>query len=245
MGNDITFDKFQTHICQATIFTPDEEVSIPKTMDLFVKKWDHFFDSNPTMIEITPLPREIPKIVLKNKGDNWSCEISSAYVAVKQRTTVNSPDNIISTTEFYSTAIEILADYKAQLRARVDRMGAVINRTTPIDNAGRFLATHFCDKRWTEGQPFNRPDGFELHAHKVFDLNKEHRVNSWVRNITGMVKSAGATNTVIIIEQDINTLAFADHATNLTEDKLKSFFSDIPLKFDEILKLYYPSGDQT
>lgn len=101
-----------------------------------------------------------------------------------------------------------------------------------------FLAEHFCKEEWHK-KPLNRPEGFELHAHKKYKL-ESFNVNSWVRSKTGHLQEEGADVSIALVEQDINTLAEESADRSFTSDEFKQFFSIVLKEFDNILQMYYP-----
>ncbi len=245
MESRLTCKNFQPLTCRAIIFTPDEEASVPKIMKLVVNNWTEVFDAEPNILDIQnqiSLPREIPKITLTNKTNSFVCEISSASVTILIRTLdPNSQD--FSVSEFVDKATRLLIEYKDKLNARVGRLSSIIERIALVENPALFLAAHFCKERSVQGQPFNRPENFEIHAHKTYDMTPDFRVNSWVRNVTRDIMVGPVQRRVILVLQDINTLSEAMEKADYSNDNIKGFFSNIPINFDEVLSHYYPEGE--
>jgi hypothetical protein len=121
-------------------------------------------------------------------------------------------------------------------------MAAVVTRYMPHSKPGLFLARHFCQERWADA-PLNRPENFELHAHKTFVLGNRFRVNSWVRNKTGVAGSPGGQNPVIVVEQDLNTLLDEVGTNSFSAGDVARFFAAAQSEFELILSLYYPRED--
>jgi len=130
----------------------------------------------------------------------------------------------------------MLAQYLDVQPARVGRMAAVVARIADHDSPGLFLARYFCQPRW-ETAPLNRPDGFELHAHKRFEM-QQFPVNSWVRNKVGQIVQSRAR--VVVVEQDINTLQEETASRDYRRDDIAEFFASAAAELDTILRLYYP-----
>ena len=101
------------------------------------------------------------------------------------------------------------------------------------------LAKHFCKDRWYKA-PLNRPENFELHAHKRFTLASDFAVNSWARSKTGKLSGDGEEKTVVLFEQDLNTLAEEAPKRDFGEVEIKKFFGAAATELDSILDLYYP-----
>lgn len=124
---------------------------------------------------------------------------------------------------------------------RIGRLAGLATRFARHPHPGLFLARHFCDKRW-EQAPLNRPESFELHAHKSFDLGVRPFVaNSWVRSKTASMTETEPASPIVLIEQDINTRSqdVATHAFSRTD--VAGFFADVGRELDVMLDIYYPS----
>ena len=86
--------------------------------------------------------------------------------------------------------------------------------------------------------PLNRPENFELHAHKRYALYGEEVVNSWVRNKSAY--KASDEKPVILVEQDLNTLGEQVLAREYTDEEMGLFFDAASSELDHILSIYYP-----
>jgi hypothetical protein len=91
--------------------------------------------------------------------------------------------------------------------------------------------------------PFNRPDSFEIHSHKLFQLPGSGMINSWMR-----VKTAQLTTEpppappVIIAEQDFNTPSEQEPDREFTDPEMSQFYKACPSEIDKVLDLYFPKG---
>jgi hypothetical protein len=226
MNDKIEFSDFRLFWCQAVIFTPDEEISVAKLLKLLSSKWSDKFDTDPLIISVNePVPREIPKISLKNTANTWHCSMASAsFNIIWQKN--NQEEESISLLSFFEEAIGFIDEYKKLTGTRVGRVGAKIHYIVQNDNPGLFLASHFCREHWLK-QPFNRPKSFELSSHKVYKFDDELYVNSWVRNIAREIVIKGEKLPVILVEQDINTLAEIINDMDFSQERIKTFFSSV------------------
>ncbi len=118
---------------------------------------------------------------------------------------------------------------------------ALATRFSPHETPGLFLARHFCQNRWDKA-PLNRPENFELHAHKRFTLANGFTVNSWARSKTGRVSGDGDEKLVVLFEQDLNTIGEEAPERDFSEAEVKKFFGASATELDSILRLYYPSA---
>ncbi len=140
---------------------------------------------------------------------------------------------------FFGKAVEILLQYAAQLSPRIARLAALATRFSVHEKPGLCLARHFCKDRWDKA-PLNRPENFELHAHKRFTLASNFRVNSWARSKTGKLSGDGDEKLIVLFEQDLNTLAEEAPTKDFSEAEVKKFFGAAANELDSILGLYYP-----
>lgn len=86
--------------------------------------------------------------------------------------------------------------------------------------------------------PLNRPENFELHAHKRFVMSDEFQVNSWARSKTALLAEGEAP--IVTFEQDINTLPEAATSAKFDDDQLARFFQAVAPEFETIIKFYFP-----
>lgn len=64
-----------------------------------------------------------------------------------------------------------------------------------------------------------------------------------MRNKTGTVTVNGVTRTVILVEQDLNTLAEEESARTFSGDEIAAFFEATVDGFRDALSLYYPGKE--
>jgi hypothetical protein len=228
--------------CQATLFTPVAEVSAVRLLTRLLPDWADRFDADPMVLPLPEaVPREVPRLMLQSRSEEWKCEIASGRMSVIWQKTARATEPT-SLAERYGMLIPLLAQYSTALESRVGRLAAVASRYLEHGSPARFLASHFCKDPWLQAV-LNRPDDFELHAHKVFLLAGRFQVNSWVRNKTGLLNLPGdeAQKPIVLAEQDLNTLAEEQATRNFAADEIAAFFRAAAVGFDETLPLYYPS----
>jgi len=240
----LTVADFQLASCQATLLTPEAEVSVARLFTRLVPRWITRFDAESTVLATAQgLPRELPRVIFQSRSGEWRCEVASARINVFWGR--SSPEGEgVQLAEFYREVTPMLHEYCDFLDSRVGRLAAVINRYVLNPAPARFLASHFCKQRWLAG-PLNRPASFELHAHKTFLLAGRFQINSWVRNKTGTVGHPGQESPVVLVEQDFNTLAEEAEKRRFSTEEIAAFFEVAVPGFDETLNLYYPSAEET
>jgi hypothetical protein len=107
------------------------------------------------------------------------------------------------------------------------------NEPTP----GKELSRQFSNEKMLNG-PLKGLQGFELHAHKVFELYQDQNVNSWIRIKTSGTPGPEYERTMV--EQDINTLAEELNIRVFDREKIILFFHEASGQLDSILKEYFP-----
>ena len=224
--------------CQATAFTPDAELSTARFTSRLLPRWVARFDAEPTILPPLPdgMPKDIPRVILESRSLVWRCEVAPARINIFWRAV---RENAVNLREVYREITPILIEYSEFLGSRVGRLAAVVNRYVRHEAPARLLASHFCQDRWLVA-PFNRPASFELHAHKVYMLAGRFQVNSWVRNRTGTLAAENGQVPIVLVEQDVNTLAEEAATRSITQDEIGGFFEVAGPGFDETLSLYYP-----
>lgn len=223
--------------CQATLFTPEADVSAARFLTQLFGHWGARFDAEPTVIPLPEgVPKEVPKIILESRNQLWRCEVASGRVNLFWRRAATEGEGL-SLLEFYQTALPMLLEYRTFVASPIRRLAAVVNRLAMHDSPARYLAEHFCRDRWLQA-PFNRPENFELHAHKQFQLTEGIAANSWVRSKTAKVVESNRP--IVLVEQDLNTLTEeVDRA--FTDDEIRCFFETAAVEFDRIIELYFPA----
>jgi hypothetical protein len=134
-------------------------------------------------------------------------------------------------------AADTIRTYRQKVHSTGTRVAVVVTRYAPHESPGLSLARHFCQDRWHKA-PLNRPESFELHAHKSYDL-KGFTVNSWFRAKSGVMTEKTVTTKVVLAEQDVNTVP---RDTAMTDDEVSAFFAICPPELDHILQLYFPEN---
>ena len=94
------------------------------------------------------------------------------------------------------------------------------------------MAQHFCKEKWLT-VPFNRPESFEIHAHKRYFFADRFNVNSWVRCKTGLLVNPDRES-IILIEQDINTVAEEMETREFSAEEIKDFFRLVPCPINSV-----------
>ncbi len=246
-----TSQGFETSYFQATVFFPHFQVSSKHVYRLLPESWLEIFDDNPVMQpSFDKMPRDIPILSLSSQSNEWRCNISPARADIFwARQDYNSPP--IDMKEFFDRSIVLHNELIEKLNLSVGRLAAVVHRFFKTKIPGLLIAEQFCKKELIEAEegqpqnsvPLNRPESFELSAHKRFNFYDDLNVNSWIRNKTGIISPT--QETIILVEQDLNSLSEELAKRNFSNQDIEKFFTEIIDAFDQILTLYYPDRVQS
>ena len=223
--------------CQATLFTPEAEFPSAHVVGRLLPKWIERFDGDPIVLPIPEMaPRDLPKVILQSVSGAWACEVAAGRINIRWRRQTNGAAEL-DLPKFVEVVLPLLLNYREFVESRIGRLAVVMTRYALQDFPGRFLASHFCQDRWLKA-PFDRPESFEINAHKRFILGGQ-MVNSWARNKAGKLTEPEGQRSIVVVEQDINTPGEEDN--EFGDADIKHFFTVVSEELDGILQLYYPA----
>lgn len=238
---EVTSSDFALAACQATYFTPGRVAPAKKLLfSGAFKDWLELFDGEPALLP-EGAPPDVPWIILRSRLGNWECRIASARIDIFWRRQAFTENEFQVPAEFHSQVSKRLEGYVAFSQASVGRVGTVVTWMAPHPRPGLWLSRHFCKTEW-HAAPLNRPQSFEIHAHKVFRLSKHHMVNSWVRCKTALRQQQEVEESIILVEQDVNTVA--DPHRFFQADERADFFNAAYKEIPAILRLYFPNRNE-
>ena len=234
--SDLRHTDFLTTLARAAIFIPSTQFAGRHIYVKLTDRWYEKFDSDPIIIpEKDVLPPSVPVLIMQSQSGEWKLQVSRERVDIIFDPKL--PSSIDDLSKFFEEGLDYLVEFRKLFNLRVGRLAAICNRLLNHEEPGKALAKHFCREDLLSGS-LNRPEGFELHAHKKFTLYGREVVNSWVRNKTGL--RVVSNEPVIIIVQDVNTLAEQVHEREYTDEEMKLFFTASSVELDKILSIYYP-----
>jgi hypothetical protein len=226
-------DQLQVVKCQASLWTATSDFSLLRVLRELPAEFEGRLDAEPQVLpHIDGLPPEVPRLVLASKSAEWRMEIGPSRTNLhwqRQGPTEGS----IGLIEFFQSVVRL----PVGVGTPVTRAAAVLQRYVAMPNPALFLADHFC-KPSMRGGPLNRPENFELHAHKTYEFVPGVRTNSWVRCKTALLDEAEAKSPILLVEQDLNTVA--DAPLPLSTQQQAEFFGRVVSEFSEAIRLYFP-----
>jgi hypothetical protein len=186
------------------------------------------------------VPAEIPRVVLQSSSGRWRLQMGPARIdSIWNNKPPEAPANLAP---IVRESVEVLDQYVREMGTAVGRLALVVYRIYPVEYPAQSLIQRFCHPA-RQREPFNRSETFEIHNHKVYtpELGINCAINSWVR-----CKSATTVpdnRPVILVEQDLNSLAQGLHTRRFTGEEVRVFFETASQEADEILRKYFPEQE--
>jgi len=234
----IVFTDFKFDMLRASVFISELQSPANLIYRNLPERWIELFDGEPTLIPVPEgAPSNIPIMQLSNKAGELQFRFSRIRVDFELRST-STKKPVEDVNSFFETAINHIVEFADIFNLTIKRLAVNCNRYAKQVDPGLYLAQHFCNEKWWLEAPLNRPKQFELSAHKRFELYKGLEVNSWVRNKTGISTTTGES--LILVEQDINTLPEEMDTCRFSVEEIERFFKHNIKELDHILELYYP-----
>ena len=225
---------FSVQKIAATGFIGVGEFNPASALRYAIAKWPDVYDGNATSLPATiDVPPDFPVVSLASKDGAWLLEMSQARVNVawlRQDLKNRSMERL------FATLARRLAAILDEGGVKAGRLGAIVTRTASLASPGMALAKQFSRKALLDG-PLNRPEGFELHAHKTFNLRPDLPVNSWIRIKTA--KGGTPDYRYVVVEQDINTLASELETRRFSKRATADMFKAASRELQGILNLYF------
>jgi hypothetical protein len=231
----ITKSDFKTSKVIAAIWPVVPVIQPTRSLAIVFATWDSLADADLMSMPLPDdAPVELPQVVLTSKDKALRLDLSKGVIVLTWDTTIGTDTPI-------ADLLILVADLFTKLlqasETALGRIGMVLERTAEIDNPGMALAKQLARAELLSG-PLNRPEGFEFHAHKVFELRENLPVNSWIRFRT--LKQQADHYNQIQVTQDINTTGEGAGLGQFTETAMRAFFSASLAEFDSILDRYFP-----
>jgi hypothetical protein len=197
------------------------------------------FDGEMQVLPIpSDVPAEIPRIIMQSSDGQWRLSMGPArFDSVWQN---NTPSGTSSLSYLVQKCFEVQERYVRENNIRVSRTALIIHRTSPCLNPAQDLIHRFCNEK-SQREPFNRSESFEIHNHKVYLLRADEtgfEINSWVR--CKAAKLLADSRSVILVEQDLNTVPKESDSNSFDPDQIAIFFQKAALEADEIFRKYFP-----
>jgi hypothetical protein len=236
----VTRREFTVNLVHGAIFTVDHSAfSNARAVAIILQKYAERFAGEMQALKLpSDIPVDLPHVVLQSSDGSWRMQMGPARIDAFWANPTAATS--IAFDEAVLTCAEMLQHYAHESHAKVGRTALVLRRICPVAEPAQTLIKRFCNRASQEA-PFNRSSTFEIHNHKVYAPGRDgidYRVNSWVRCKTSEL--AADHRPIILVEQDLNTLADEAPTRRFAPDQIKRFFEMARLEADEIFAKYFP-----
>ena len=234
----ILASKFQTQLIIASAFIAGDELKLTNAFIQALQEWSTIYDGDPISLPLLPTaPPEIPSAILQSRDQALGIEMARTKINLYWKRLESKKNTSIDIDDIFSQFADRIATIAKKNKVIIGRLAAIRlsmgNEPTP----GRVLSKQFIREEILNG-PLKQVEGFELHAHRVFEPYQDQNVNSWIRIKTS--GSPGPDYEHIFVEQDINTLAEEINIKNFDRANIIRFFHETSKQLDSILNEYFP-----
>lgn len=230
---------FKIFSYQSSIFTPGSVFVSSKILSFLLNNFSDQFDGETTSLPLSAdAPADIPRIILRSIDNKLSLEVAPIRINIFRKRIEQDHEQEIDLNSFFNLCNKIFENYLDKMNPKVGRLATVTIKYKEDENPAYTLSRFFC-KEGLIKEPLKRPEKFEIHAHKKYCFEDFH-VNSWIRFKTGILKHKDIP--IILIEQDINTLAEEIDSKNFNITEITKFQTQSNQEQNEILIKYFPNG---
>jgi hypothetical protein len=238
----IRASKFQTQLIIASAFIAGDELKLTNALIQALQEWSTIYDDDPISLPLSQaVPSEFPTAILRSRDQFLGIEMARTKINLYWKQLESNKDASIDISDIYSQFADRIATISEKNKVVIGRLAALRMSMGNEPTPGRVLSKQFCREEILNG-PLKQVEGFELHAHKVFELYQAQNVNSWVRIKTS--GSPGPDYEHIFVEQDINTLAEEINIKNFDRANITRFFHEASKQLDSILNEYFPRNTE-
>lgn len=238
----LTARDFELVSAQAVLFTPGHELPAEFGKDFAAEHRARFDGESFVIPQPEQVQLQLPRLILRDMREIWHWEIGSAQTSIQWRKDVQG--GAFTAKEFVDVVREHFYAYLVSQSPRVGRVGLVLRRYAVHEEPGHFLSEHFCRADFRPGG-LDDPASFELHVRtqKVLEDGRL-QANIWTRNKTGVIATGQKQGQpIVLVEQDINTLADDSDTINLSVPFIEDFFDCTAItSLEAILDEFYPAN---
>jgi len=239
----LTSTGFEFNSYQAAAFYSRLSLSARTILTDVLRTLGDVLDGDPITLPLpAEAPAELPRVLLTSKDSSLRFDVALSRADFRW----NRADSALALTRFLELAQRGFSALHEAAGAMPGRLALVVHRFKPQEDAGKALARHFCLPELLEDGPqrkgpLNRPEAFELHAFKKFQLGR-YVVNSWFRAKSGLINPT-VPEPIVLIEQDINTLQEQLEEARLSQEDIRDFHRLSQSELDVIMRSYFPGAD--
>lgn len=225
---------FQLQKIQTALFTPG--INLAKPLDVaqnFINFTESLFDGQPVILPIPPdAPPEIPRIILKNSNDSYSCNISQNrvdFIFTEKGTPRSLSDEKDIFLRYLLLNVELL---KNKQKVSINRVGTAITFLLPLlESSNKFINEKFLKERLFT-------DVYEVQFGVLKRLKlSNYEINCWFKLNTLRNTEDPSDDKAASVTFDINTRP--DIYYDLNVEQVTMFYKSALSHIEENIKIYF------
>lgn len=223
MGILLRINDFALNSVQTSVLTPTYRVVPMNVLGKLAERLATRFDGEPTVLPMPEdAPPDIPRLIFQSKDQQWKLEMASARINYRWMQRAETQQQ--SVPEVSHEFLQFLSHFLRIDNPRIGRIALILYRYLLISEPAAIISRHFCRDEWLRTGLVNTKS-FELHSHKRVSIGG-FAVNSWIRFKTGQLTIPNTpARPIVLVEQDVNTLAEKTDSAAYTMDDLRRFFA--------------------
>jgi hypothetical protein len=230
----ISREAFSIQTVQASAFVADNSIKPSAILLTVLKNMSGEYNGVPISLPVpNDLSSQIPSVIVSSEDKTRRLDAARGRINLLRTAVGTTPLDLRQVLTDHAGELATIAE---ESKLTIGRIAAVVTRLAPTINPGRALAEQFCREPWLSG-PLQDVEGFELHAHSIVRLERDLRVNEWIR-----IKTAGVVSQryqEVLVEQDVNTLAEELPTRTFPPETLVSTFGVFTVRLDERFSSYF------
>lgn len=232
-------EEFRFNSFQGVLFCPTAQAITGKAQGQILAQFGERFDGTPTILPIPPeAPAEFPRMILQSADSQWGVEVALSRVTF--RWVQMKEEQRLAPSAFRDSFIDFFEKLIKIQPLSIGRLALLINRYILTDEAGQLISRAFL-KEAVFSKMQTVLENTEVHLHRKIKVSGVN-ANEWIRFKSGLLNLPGTlSRNILLVEQDINTLAEEVTSKQFSPDDVKKFtdagFSQAESRFRELLEV--------
>jgi hypothetical protein len=224
--NDFIFSSLQ-----GTLFAHFSWAVNAKKLSAILSLFSDTFDSAPLVLPVPEdAPLEIPRVILRSNDKQWTLEIAANRVNYRWTQMAEAQhQGVKDFADILTHFVQVLLGIEP---TRVGRIACIAARYLLAERPASLLSRHFCKENWLE-RALPDSEAFELHSLRKTRIGQKFDVNSWIRFKSGQLAIPSTpVRPIVLVEQDINTLAETEGIAEYKYEEVVSFYSLVEVELE-------------
>lgn len=220
---------------QASVDTPEGDLAVAALFRELIPRWSRRFEAEPEVTAHPSSPQ--PRVLLRSATGMWRCEIAADRTDlywIRPEPDAPAP----SLADFGAIAAGLLGQYAEATGSRIGRMAALVSRVARHRAPALYLLGHLGHPQLT-ATAYDGIEAFDLSTRRRLALGGRFLVNASMWSRTTDEPGVGAA-AVVLVDQDLNTLADRAAAERFTTADLCEFFAIAARDHDATLVACFP-----